>query len=91
MTDPLEPPRVDGIGEAVNAELPQERADGPSLGALLACYAELQRIVEEHRHPRDQAALAIRPDPERRGLLPKAQPSPEAQPQEVCHVVANPA
>ena len=60
--------------EAVRAELPQERADGPSWPALLACYRELQGIVQQHRDPRDHAALAIRPDPERRGMLPKEEP-----------------
>jgi len=39
--------------------------------------ALLKLCRKERRHPRDQAALAIRADLERRGLLPKA-PESEA-------------
>jgi len=60
-----------------------------SRSALLGFYVELQRIAQERRHRDDQVALATRPDLERGGL-PKAQER-EAQPQEVCHVVADPA
>lgn len=70
MTHLLEAPTVGGTYEALNVELSRERADGPSLPALLACYHELRGIVQQHR---EHAALAIRGDLERGGLLPKAQ------------------
>lgn len=73
MTHPLEA-RVGGTSEAVNAKWPEERVDGPSLRALLGCYRELQGIV--------QVRLAQAKTQERRGMLPKPQPLPEAEPLE---------
>ncbi len=61
----------------------------PSRSALLDFYMEIERIAQERRHADDQAAIGMRPDL-KRGGLPKAQER-EAQPQEVCHVVADPA
>lgn len=58
----------------VARNVPRAHSDGPRLEALLACYGVLRRIVEEHRHLRDQAALATRPDLDRPGLLKAQEP-----------------
>ena len=48
---------------------PHEPASAPRRNALVAFFGQIDRIAREHRHPHDQATLAMRADLQRDGLL----------------------